>query len=341
MKKALVFAILLLLLLPLFSACTEEMPAPPESGYSVSGIVLLDGEPLEGVSVWSGGEVVGSTDENGVYSVSGLAKYSSVAFEKEGYSFSPASYTVTGDANDYNVVASVVSPPPEDEPDDPSEPDGPDVPDLPDLPDLPDEPDEPDAPDAEPLSVPTSFFAAYSSSGAFTVGFSAGIDTETLSFVATSGELSLTAQADIRAGVLPFDGAVVPFDAVVTEDRLEITMDVTALAERLAGEFSLVVTVSAEGMESAVSEPFMCSFALAPPRIDGLTVADGILSWTAHDMPAGCTFAVLANGVKVAETSASSIALADTALPVPEGASLSVAALVDGVPVAFSDLLDL
>lgn len=335
MKKTLVFAILLLLLLPLFSACTEEMPAPPESGYSVSGIVLLDGEPLEDVSVWSGGEIVGSTDENGVYSVSGLAKYSSVAFEKEGYSFSPASYTVTGDANDYNVVASVVSPPPEDEPDDP------DVPDVPDLPDLPDEPDEPDAPDAEPLSVPTSFFAAYSSSGAFTVGFSADIDTETLSFVATSGELSLTAQADIRAGVLPFDGAVVPFDAVVTEDRLEITMDVTALSERLAGEFSLVVTVSAEGMESAVSEPFMCSFALAPPRIDGLTVADGILSWTAHDMPAGCTFAVLANGVKVAETSASSIALADTDFPVPEGAALSVAALVDGVPVAFSDLLDL
>lgn len=335
MKKALVFAILLLLLLPLFSACTEEMPAPPESGYSVSGIVLLDGEPLEGVLVWSGGEIVGSTDENGVYSVSGLEKYSSVAFEKEGYSFSPASYTVTGDANDYNVVASVVSPPPEDEPDDPSEPAGPDVPDL------PDEPDEPDAPDAEPLSAPTSFFAAYSSGGAFTVGFSADIDTESLSFVATSGELSLTAQANIRAGVLPFDGAVVPFDAVVTEDRLEITMDVTALAERLAGEFSLVVTVSAEGMESAVSEPFMCSFALAPPRIDGLTVADGILSWTAHDMPAGCTFAVLANGVKVAETSASSIALADTALPVPEGAALSVAALVDGVPVAFSDLLDL
>ena len=341
MKKSLVFALLLLLLLPLLSACTEEMPAPPESGYSVSGIVLLDGEPLEGVSVWSGGEIVGSTDENGVYSVSGLEKYSSVAFEKEGYSFSPASYTVTGDANDYNVVASVVSPPPEDEPDDPSEPDGPDVPDLPDLPDLPDEPDEPDAPDAEALSAPTSFFAAYSSSGAFTVGFSADVDTESLSFVATSGELSLTAQADIRAGVLPFDGAVVPFDAVVTEGRLEITMDVTALAERLAGEFSLVVTVSAEGMESAVSEPFMCSFVLAPPRIDGLTVADGILSWTAHDMPAGCTFAVLANGVKVAETSASSIALADTALPVPEGAALSVAALVDGVPVAFSDLLDL
>lgn len=234
MKKLALLVLAVLLLLPLFSACTEEMPAPPESGYSVSGIVLLDGEPLAGVSVWSGGEVVGSTDENGVYSVSGLSKYSSVAFEKEGYSFSPASYTVTGDANDYNVVASVVSPPPEDEPDDPSEPDGPDVPDLPDL---PDEPDEPDAPDAEPLSVPTSFFAAYSSSGAFTVGFSADIDTESLSFVATSGELSLTAQADIRAGVLPFDGAVVPFDATVTEDRLEVTMDVTALAERLAGEF--------------------------------------------------------------------------------------------------------
>lgn len=309
MKKALVFAILLLLLLPLFSACTEEMPAPPASGYSVSGIVLLDGEPLEGVSVWSGGEIVGSTDENGVYSVSGLAKYSSVAFEKEGYSFSPASYTVTGDANDYNVVASVASPPPEDEPDDPSEPDDPDVPDLPDL---PDEPDEPDAPDAEPLSV-----------------------------TAENDNAALSATAGINDEVLLFDGISVPFDAVVTEDRIEVTMDVTALAERLAGAFSLVVTVSAEGMESAVSEPFMCSFALAPPRIDGLAVADGMLSWTAHDMPAGCTFAVLANGVKVAETSASSIALADTALPVPEGAALSVAALVDGVPVAFSDLLDL
>lgn len=340
MKKALVFAILLLLLLPLFSACTEEMPAPPASGYSVSGIVLLDGEPLEGVSVWSGGEIVGSTDENGVYSVSGLAKYSSVAFEKEGYSFSPASYTVTGDANDYNVVASVASPPPENEPDDPT-PDEPDDPDVPDLPDLPDEPDEPDIPDAEPLSAPASFFAAYSSSGAFTVGFSADVDTETLSVVAANGGLSLTAQAAIRAGELSFDGADVPFEAVMTEDRIEVTMDVTALAERFAGAFSLVVTVSAEGMESAVSEPFMCSFALAPPRIDGLAVADGMLSWIAHDMPAGCTFAVLANGVKVAETSASSIALADTALPVPEGAALSVAALVDGVPVAFSDLLDL
>lgn len=341
MKKSLVFAILLLLLLPLFSACTEEMPAPPASGYSVSGIVLLDGEPLEGVSVWSGGEIVGSTDENGVYSVSGLEKYSSVAFEKEGYSFSPASYTVTGDANDYNVVASVVSPPPEDEPDDPFDPSEPDGPDVPDLPDLPDEPDEPDAPDAEPLSVPTSFFAAYSSSGAFTVGFSADIDTESLSVTAENDNAALSATAGINDEVLLFDGISVPFDAVVTEDRIEVTMDVTALAERLAGEFSLVVTVSAEGMESAVSESFTCSFALAPPRIDGLAVADGVLSWTAHDMPAGCTFAVLANGVKVAETSASLIALADTALPVPEGASLSVAALVDGVPVAFSDLLDL
>lgn len=340
MKKALVFALLLLLLLPLLSACTEEMPAPPESGYSVSGIVLLDGEPLEGVSVWSGGEIVGSTDENGVYSVSGLEKYSSVAFEKEGYSFSPASYTVTGDANDYNVVASVASPPPENEPDDPT-PDEPDDPDVPDLPDLPDEPDEPDIPDAEPLSAPASFFAAYSSSGAFTVGFSADIDTETLSVTAENDNAALSATAGINDEVLLFDGISVPFDAVVTEDRIEVTMDVTALAERLAGAFSLVVTVSAEGMESAVSEPFMCSFALAPPRIDGLAVADGMLSWIAHDMPAGCTFAVLANGVKVAETSASSIALADTALPVPEGAALSVAALVDGVPVAFSDLLDL
>lgn len=340
MKKLALLVLAVLLLLPLFSACTEEMPAPPENGYSVSGIVLLDGEPLEGVLVWSGGEIVGGTDENGVYSVSGLAKYSSVAFEKEGYSFSPASYTVTGDANDYNVVASVASPPPENEPDDPT-PDEPDDPDVPDLPDLPDEPDEPDIPDAEPLSAPASFFAAYSSSGAFTVGFSADVDTETLSVVAANGGLSLTAQAAIRAGELSFDGADVPFEAVMTEDRIEVTMDVTALAERFAGEFSLVVTVSAEGMESAVSESFACSFALAPPRIDGLTVSDGVLSWTAHDMPAGCTFAVLANGVKVAETSASSIALADTDLPVPEGASLSVAALVDGIPVAFSDLLDL
>ena len=64
---------LLLVAILLFSACClaacgEDMPAPPESGYSVSGIVTADGEPLAGVTVLIDAEPAGSTDENGVFS---------------------------------------------------------------------------------------------------------------------------------------------------------------------------------------------------------------------------------------------------------------------------------
>ena len=341
MKKILLVVCIIAASLLLLSACSEDMPSSVESGYSVSGIVLSDDKPLEGVAVWSGGEIVATTDANGVYSATGLEKYSSVSFKLEGYTFSPASYTVTGDANDYNVQATVASPPSEDDPSDPDGPDDPDVPDVPDIPDLPEEPDEPDPPEPDPLTAPAEFFAAYAADGSRVIGFDADPHTEEISVSVEKDGHILSAKAALDDGILDFGETTVNFDVTETEKCFEIVLYADGLAALLGGRFSITVTVSAENMLSAESGSFSCDLAVTPPRISTPVLANGVLSWTATALPDGCVFAVLANGVKVAETSASSIALADTDLPVPEGASLSVAAMLDGVPVAFSDPLDL
>ena len=338
MKKILLVVCIIAASLLLLSACSEDMPSSVESGYSVSGIVLSDDKPLEGVAVWSGGEIVATTDANGVYSATGLEKYSSVSFKLEGYTFSPASYTVTGDANDYNVQATVASPPSED---DPSDPDGPDEPDVPDIPDLPEEPDEPDPPEPDPLTAPAEFFAAYAADGRRVIGFDADPHTEEISVSVEKDGHILSAKAVLDDGILDFGETTITFDVTETEECFEIVLYTDGLTTLLGGRFSITVTVSAENMLSAESGSFSCDLTVTPPRISTPVLENGILSWTATALPDGCVFAVLANGVKIAETSASSIALADTDLPVPEGASLSVAAMLDGVPVAFSDLLNL
>ena len=159
--------LLLLVAILLFSACClaacgEDMPAPPESGYSVSGIVTADGEPLAGVTVLIDAEPAGSTDENGVFSVLCPDYGSIVAFEKEGFAFSPDSHTVRGDVNDLHILA---SPADESDPDDPDVPDTPEEPDVPDVPDVPDEPDEEEPEPPEPLSAAGSFFSYYAPDG--------------------------------------------------------------------------------------------------------------------------------------------------------------------------------
>lgn len=157
-KKFLVLVLSVLLALGL-AACTQDMPAPPPSGESASGIVTLNGEGLAGVSVLVNGVPSSSTDGYGVFSLSGLEEGDLIAFAAEGYSFSPSSYEISGTVNDLHILASLLPDDDDEEtdgdkdddtedgedgetPDDPQDPDDGDAPDGGDAPD-----DDGDAPD--------------------------------------------------------------------------------------------------------------------------------------------------------------------------------------------------
>ena len=164
MKKKVLVLILSVLLALGLAACTQDMPAPPPSGESASGIVTLNGEGLAGVSVLVNGVPSSSTDGYGVFSLSGLEEGDLIAFAAEGYSFSPSSYEVSGTVNDLHILASLL-PDDNDEgtdgdkdddtedgedgetPDDPQDPDDGDAPDDGETPDGGDTPDDGDTSD--------------------------------------------------------------------------------------------------------------------------------------------------------------------------------------------------
>ena len=164
MKKKLLVLVLSVLLALGLAACTQDMPAPPPSGESASGIVTLNGEGLAGVSVLVNGAPSSSTDGYGVFSLSGLEEGDLIAFTAEGYSFSPSSYEISGTVNDLHILASLLPDDDDEEtdgdkdddtedgedgetPDDPQDPDDGDAPDDGETPDGGDAPDEGDAPD--------------------------------------------------------------------------------------------------------------------------------------------------------------------------------------------------
>ncbi len=164
MKKKLLVLVLSVLLALGLAACTQDMPAPPPSGESASGIVTLNGEGLAGVSVLVNGVPSSSTDGYGVFSLSGLEEGDLIAFAAEGYSFSPSSYEISGTVNDLHILASLLPDDDDEEtdgdkdddtedgedgetPDDPQDPDDGDAPDDGETPDGGDAPDEGDAPD--------------------------------------------------------------------------------------------------------------------------------------------------------------------------------------------------
>lgn len=122
-----------------------------------------------------------------------------------------------------------------------------------------------------------------------------------------------------------------------SEDGLSVLMDVTDAVSFFGGTFTVTVTASAENMKDGVSEPFVCSFAAGEPRVYGLTLQDGTLSWHTEHLPEGCTFAVIVNGLRVYETAAEEADLADLPFALPDGATLRVAAEKDGSAVAVSE----
>lgn len=336
MKK---LPLLLLVAILLFSACClaacgEDMPAPPESGYSVSGIVTANGEPLAGVTVLIDAEPAGSTDENGVFSVLCPDYGSIVAFEKEGFAFSPDSHTVRGDVNDLHILA---SPADESDPDDPDIPDEPDVPDVPDVPDIPDEPDEEEPEPPEPLSAAGSFFSYYAPDGSARIAFAADPLSERITLTLSDDERTLSLSADARGEVFASEELRLPFDAELSDTSLSVILDADEAVALFGGDFTLTVTCEAEGRQASVSDAHAFSFAFPAPSVFDLSAEGGVLSWKTEGLPEGCTFAVIANGLIVAETSATSLSIGDIGTTLPEGTLLAVAAVKDGSFVAVSD----
>ena len=330
--------LLLLVAILLFSACClaacgEDMPAPPESGYSVSGIVTADGEPLAGVTVLIDAEPAGSTDENGVFSVLCPDYGSIVAFEKEGFAFSPDSHTVRGDVNDLHILAS-----PADE-SDPDKPDIPDEPDVPDVPDVPDEPDEEEPEPPEPLSAAGSFFSYYAPDGSARIAFAADPLSERITLTLSDGERTLSLSADARGEVFASEELRLPFDAELSDTSLSVILDADGAVALFGGDFTLTVTCEAEGRQASVSDAHAFSFAFPTPSVFDLSAEGGVLSWKTEGLPEGCTFAVIANGLIVAETSETSLSIGDIGTTLPEGTLLAVAAVKDGSFVAVSDTI--
>ena len=333
--------LLLLVAILLFSACClaacgEDMPAPPESGYSVSGIVTADGEPLAGVTVLIDAEPAGSTDENGVFSVLCPDYGSIVAFEKEGFAFSPDSHTVRGDVNDLHILA---SPADESDPDDPDTPDTPDEPDVPDVPDVPAEPDEEEPEPPEPLSAAGSFFSYYAPDGSARIAFAADPLSERITLTLSDGERTLSLSADARGEVFASEELRLPFDAELSDTSLSVILDADGAVALFGGDFTLTVTCEAEGRQASVSDAHAFSFAFPTPSVFDLSAEGGVLSWKTEGLPEGCTFAVIANGLIVAETSETSLSIGDIGTTLPEGTLLAVAAVKDGSFVAVSDTI--
>ena len=336
--------LLLLVAILLFSACClaacgEDMPAPPESGYSVSGIVTADGEPLAGVTVLIDAEPAGSTDENGVFSVLCPDYGSIVAFEKEGFAFSPDSHTVRGDVNDLHILASPADESDPDDPDIPDTPDEPDVPDVPDVPDIPDEPDEEEPEPPEPLSAADSFFSYYAPDGSARIAFAADPLSERITLTLSDGERTLSLSADARGEVFASEELRLPFDAELSDTSLSVILDADEAVALFGGDFTLTVTCEAEGRQASVSDAHAFSFAFPAPSVFDLSAEGGVLSWKTEGLPEGCTFAVIANGLIVAKTSETSLSLGDIGTTLPEGTLLAVAAVKDGSFVAVSDTI--
>lgn len=333
--------LLLLVATLLFSACClaacgEDMPAPPESGYSVSGIVTADGEPLAGVTVLIDAEPAGSTDENGVFSVLCPDYGSIVAFEKEGFAFSPDSHTVRGDVNDLHILA---SPADESDPDKPDVPDTPDEPDVPDVPDVPDTPDEEEPEPPEPLSAAGSFFSYYAPDGSARIAFAADPLSERITLTLSDGERTLSLSADARGEVFASEELCLPFDAELSDTSLSVILDADGAVALFGGDFTLTVTCEAEGRQASVSDAHAFSFAFPTPSVFDLSAEGGVLSWKTEGLPEGCTFAVIANGLIVTETSETSLSIGDIGTTLPEGTLLAVAAVKDGSFVAVSDTI--
>lgn len=373
-KKFLVLVLSVLLALGL-AACTQDMPAPPPSGESASGIVTLNGEGLAGVSVLVNGVPSSSTDGYGVFSLSGLEEGDLIAFAAEGYSFSPSSYEISGTVNDLHILASLLPDDDDDEetdgdknddtedgedgetPDDPQDPDGGDAPDddgdAPDddgeTPETPSE-DDPDTPSedeegpdeetpVETLSPAGNFLFFYTADGTPSLRFALDARTESfeLTVLVQGRDEAFSGEGSLESESMTIGGTVIPFSCERTEESVTATLPLTFLSSPTEGTLS--VTSEAEGMNSSVSETYAFAFGRDLPAVTDLSLDDGTLSWRTENAPEGSVSLVTANGVTVAVTEETSLPLTSLTHPVPTGAEIVVILTLDSKPIAYSSIL--
>ena len=145
--------------------------------------------------------------------------------------------------------------------------------------------------------------------------------------------------ADARGEVFASEELRLPFDAELSDTSLSVILDADGAIALFGGDFTLTVTCEVEGRQASVSDAHAFSFAFPAPSVFDLSAEGGVLSWKTEGLPEGCTFAVIANGLIVAETSETSLSLGDIGTTLPEGTLIAVAAVKDGSFVAVSDTI--
>lgn len=306
-------------------ACNESLPENVYGkGIEISGRITLNGENLAGVSVLSeNGDELTATNEYGIFTASGLDYGASIFFVKEGFSFSPSEYKATANVYDLNVKASEIPP---DEPDNPDEPEEPDEPDIPDEPEIPE----------TVLDAPSDLYLSHFGDS-LCISFTADKKTEILVMNFVFGTRTLTFTVDANGGESETDGITLTVHKTENADgAVAFIAAVDALTQNCGTEFSLTVTAKAADAESAVSRTVLFQTAVAA-AISEIKIVGGILSWTAEGENAeSFFFLVNVNGVTLARTEATEFDFSTLSYDIPDGAEVTVAAVLDGRIAAVS-----
>lgn len=102
-KRILVLTMLLLFALCLFACNDAPTDFTSDYGLTVSGKIIFESAPMDGVDVVVGYESKCTTSSDGIFNLTGLKKGDEITFEKDGFVFAPDTYTVKNDVYDLRV----------------------------------------------------------------------------------------------------------------------------------------------------------------------------------------------------------------------------------------------
>ncbi len=334
MKKSIIKSVFVLIVFSLlalsFCACSKtESEKTTETGYTVSGKITLDGQPLADVSIITGAKTTDTSDDSGIFLIEGLSDGDVLNFSLDGYVFNPSKYTVKGNDYELRITATVV---PDDDNSGGEDPDGGEDPGDGGDPDDGEDPGDGGNPDDGDGGDSKSYFVK-----------NAGLVFENgsvnLSYCVTKGFESVTILllSDTDESVLstPASGENITING---EDYVLFLRNVTN-AVSAQGEFSF--SISAYGTNNTCGNTATVRYtahpALSSPS--GLWINNNVLHWIGCED--GVTYNVAVDGVSVAIVTATSFdfaSLTDVAI-ISGSRSVTVIALKEGYVAASSDAL--